>query len=183
MNENRRFTLPLRWKIIGLFTVWLMGIGQPACGASDNDPGIDTGVGSDANVGSDSVAPDSSTGDPDGGIAVDAVPDAGPDGGGSPIIGPAGQFTETLAVDGVNRTYQLHVLDSAVTEMADGPVPLLIAMHGAGDSGSNFIAATGLTGTAATNGFVLVGPEGFNAGWFVQTNEGWPQADGYSSSL
>jgi len=174
MNENRPAPHAPKWAALGLLSVLMIGVTHPACTTTKNDPGYDTGLGPDAYVDLDSSTPD-----PDGGVAVDAAPD----GGGSPDIGPAGQFTETLAVDGVTRTYQLYVPDSAVTDMADGPVPLLIALHGAGDSGSNFIAATGLTSSAAANGFVLVGPEGFNAGWFVQTDEGWPQADGYQTSL
>jgi polyhydroxybutyrate depolymerase len=67
--------------------------------------------------------------------------------------------------------------------MDTGPVPLLIGLHGAGDSGDNFIQATGLVALATANAFVVVGPYGYNAGWFVQQNEGWPGADGNSSSL
>ncbi|RLB66185.1 MAG: hypothetical protein DRI90_00010 [Deltaproteobacteria bacterium] len=100
-----------------------------------------------------------------------------------PIIGPAGQFNLQINVDGVSRSYVLNVPQSAVDTMASGPVPILFALHGAGDNASNFIAATGLTTTASDNGFVLVGPNGYNAGWFVQENEGWPGSDGHSSSL
>ncbi len=98
-------------------------------------------------------------------------------------IGPGGLFQRSVQVDGVNRIYQLYVPDSAVAAMASGPVPLLVALHGAGDNGENFIVATGLTGTADANAFVLVGPEGYNAGWFVQKQEGWTGSDGNETSL
>jgi poly(3-hydroxybutyrate) depolymerase len=75
------------------------------------------------------------------------------------------------------------VPESATQAMAAGPVPMVIGLHGAGDNGSNFIQATGLTSTADAMGFVMVGPEGYNSGWFVQSNEGWPGTDGYPSSL
>jgi predicted esterase len=100
-----------------------------------------------------------------------------------PAVGPAGQFTRTVNVDGVTRTYQLFVPQSAVDAMAKGPVPLLIAFHGAGDNGANFILATDLTGAASSNAFVLAGPNGYNAGWFVQYQEGWPGTDGHETSL
>ncbi|MBM4370484.1 MAG: hypothetical protein FJ098_02470 [Deltaproteobacteria bacterium] len=98
-------------------------------------------------------------------------------------MGPSGEFDETIDVDGTLRSWRVHVPESAVDAMAFGPVPLLIALHGAGDSGANFLAATGLKTTAAANGFVLVGPQGYNAGWFVKTQEGWPGTDGNGSSL
>jgi len=131
----------------------------------------------------------SDEGDGDG----DAGTDAGPDSGGDvdtdtsddppDELGPAGRFTETIDVDGVERTYVLYVPESAVDAMGEEPVPILFAFHGAGDTGDSFIAATGLEGTASNNAFVLVGPEGYNHGWFVQSDEGWPGADGYETSL
>jgi poly(3-hydroxybutyrate) depolymerase len=98
-------------------------------------------------------------------------------------IPEAGTFTESMTVDGVNRAYVVHIPASAVAAMSGGRVPFLIALHGAGDTGSNFIAATRLTNTADTNGFVVVGPDGYNRGWFVQDSEGWPATDGNSTSL
>jgi poly(3-hydroxybutyrate) depolymerase len=67
--------------------------------------------------------------------------------------------------------------------MAEGPVPVLVALHGAGDTGRNFIRATGLTGTADALGFVVVGPDAYRGGWYLQEDEGWPGADGSSMSL
>lgn len=94
-------------------------------------------------------------------------PDVAPDAGTAPVIGPPGQFTRNVVLEGVSRNFQLYVPQSAVNAMASGPAPLLVALHGAGDNGGNFIAATGLTGAADANAFVLAGPEGFNKGWFV----------------
>jgi len=102
----------------------------------------------------------------------------------SPVeIGPAGSFDESIEVDGISRSYTLFVPQSAVDAMAFEPVPLLFGLHGAGDTGANFIGATRLTDLAVDNAFVVVGPDGYNHGWFVQPNEGWPGADGESSSL
>ena len=121
----------------------------------------------------DSATGDDDTGDDD---------DVGDDDTGC-AIGPAGEFQEQMDVDGIYRSYILHVPDSATTAMQEGRVPVLIGLHGAGDSGSNFIHATQLTGTASSNGFIVLGPDGYNAGWFVQSNEGWPGSDGNPDSL
>ncbi|MFH1434504.1 MAG: PHB depolymerase family esterase, partial [Pseudomonadota bacterium] len=98
-------------------------------------------------------------------------------------IGPPGTFHKSQMVDGFSRAYVLHVADSAVAAMGAGPVPLLIGLHGAGDTGENFIFATRLTNTAEANNFVIAGPDGINRGWFIQAEEGWPGTDGNSSSL
>ena len=67
--------------------------------------------------------------------------------------------------------------------MAVGPTPVLVALHGAGDTGSNFIAATDLDDVARDNGLLLVAPDGYNKGWFVQNDEGWPRSHSDSSSF
>jgi poly(3-hydroxybutyrate) depolymerase len=138
------------------------------------------GAGCGSNGGDDDAGADSG---PDSG--GDADTDADTDTGDDPPdeIGPAGRFTTVIDVDGIERGYTLYVPESAVDAMSDGPVPVLFAFHGAGDNGSNFISATGLEGTADANAFVLFGPWGLNAGWFVEASEGWSGADGYETSL
>ena len=188
-----------------LLGLWLLcaaacgsGDGGPAAGApdaarrtgadagtTDSSPGFDTvsetGAGVDSYLDAHSAAevlPDM-TADAWVDPGFDTAPETGP-----PIsVGEPGQQKRTIKVDGVTRVFELYVPESAVDAMASAPVPLLIALHGAGDSGTNFIAATGLTSTAQDNSFVLAGPEGYNAGWFVQPQEGWPGTDGNESSL
>ena len=99
------------------------------------------------------------------------------------VIGPPGTFHKSEMVDGFSRAYVLYVPDSAVAAMGAGPVPLLIGLHGAGDTGENFIFATRLTNTAEANNFVIAGPDGINRAWFVQGEEGWPGSDGNDSSM
>jgi len=143
----------------------------------DPDVGADTTPDVEPDAGSDTVdAPDV-----EDSLVPDADVDVTPDG--VTELPTPGTHTESAVVDGVSRSWIMYVPVSAVTAMASGPVPLLIALHGAGDNGSNFIVATGLTATADANGFVVAGPNGYNAGWFVQTEEGWPGTDGYSSSM
>ena len=127
----------------------------------------------------------------DGGGGAEAPPSSGPpvassDGSGG-SGGAAGTFGKSTTVNGISRTYALHVPASAMTALAAGPVPLVIAFHGAGDTGSNFIAATGLSSTASGNGFIVVGADGYPGsggvrGWFLGASEGWPGTDGYSNS-
>ena len=141
----------------------LLAFGSPACvdedsSSNDNpDSGADSGSDTDTDTDSDTGPPDE--------------------------IGPAGTFDESIIVDGMNRQYQIHVPGSAIAAMNEGPVGLLIALHGAGDTANNFITAVGLRTTADSNGFVVIAPDGYNNGWFVQPNEGWPSTDGYDSSL
>ncbi|MCK9461181.1 MAG: hypothetical protein M0R80_16260 [Proteobacteria bacterium] len=149
--------------IILLSAAALACAGLAACGAGGDGAGADAGADTDSDA--DSGA-DTDTGDD--------PPDE---------IGPPGRSNEIIVVDGVERAYTLYVPESAVDAMADGPVPLLFGFHGAGDTGSNFVAATGLEATADANAFVLVGPWGFNAGWFVEAGEGWPGDDGNDTSL
>lgn len=122
---------------------------------------------------------DGSTTDPDGGSTAE-------DGGLGPI-GPAGDFAKNLTVDGVARSYQLYVPQSAVNAMQNGVVPMLVGLHGAGDTANNFITATLLEQTADQNAFVLLGPNAYNGGgggaWFLNGNEGWPGANGTTNSL
>jgi poly(3-hydroxybutyrate) depolymerase len=59
-------------------------------------------------------------------------------------------------VNGISRTYLLDVPSSALAAMEGGcGAPMLIALHGAGDTGANFIAGTQLDQTASERGFVL----------------------------
>ena len=99
-------------------------------------------------------------------------------------IGPEGLFEgETLTVDGVARTYVLHAPPSAVAAMTTGcGVALVIGLHGAGDTATNFLAATGLESTAAANGFVLAGPQALSGAWVLSPPQ-WTSPDGNPTSL
>lgn len=134
------------------------------------------GCGDDGSDGSGSAAPPSAP-----------PPPPPPPGGTGGSGGAAGTFAKATTVTGVARTYTLHVPASAMTALASGPVPLVVAFHGAGDTGSNFIAATGLTTTASSNGLILAGADAYpgnggSRGWFLSSGQGWPGTDGYSNS-
>lgn len=164
-----------------LFASLVAGCGAPggSAGATSHDPEQNEGGSSTtgAQGGSSNVGGSSSAG----------VGGAGGEGGTLSPIGPAGDFAEQVDVDGVARSYQLYVPESAVGSMQSGNVPILVALHGAGDTGDNFISATLLKSTADQNAFVLLGPDAYDGGgggaWFLHDNEGWPGAGGTNNSL
>ncbi|HEY1690798.1 MAG TPA: dienelactone hydrolase family protein [Polyangiaceae bacterium] len=105
---------------------------------------------------------------PDGGAgATDAASDAsgqtGPGDSAAPDVAPVeassaalspGTSTLSLTIAGVARSVLLHVPAHA------GPMPLVIALHGDGDTSTNFVSYEGLTGDADADGFVLAAPQG-----------------------
>jgi len=68
---------------------------------------------------------------------------------------------ESIAVDGVVRRFRL-VIPHAT---AQGPVPLVIAFHGMGDSSESMAAYSKLDGLAAEKGFLLVYPAAARSMW------------------
>lgn len=76
---------------------------------------------------------------------------------------PATVFpTEVLMVDGAERRYRL-----VVPEGVDGPtaLPLVLAFHGAGDTGEQMAEQTKLDRLASSQGFLLAYPEGRFQSW------------------
>jgi polyhydroxybutyrate depolymerase len=86
--------------------------------------------------------------------------------GGAPVraaVPATGQAVlGTLVVDGTTRTYHLYV----PSPLPNGPVPLLVALHGGLGSGPQFEQNTDFDGLAQANGFLVVYPDGtpFRAG-------------------
>lgn len=150
-----------------LYTVSLtLAVGLCGCGSNGNGAGTTMGT-----PGGDGGDPGMTMGMPDLGPAIDLAP---------PPIGPSGDFEQLPNVDGVDRRYLLTVPDSAVEAMKSGPVPLLIALHGAGDNADNFNAALRLFQTAAKHAFVLAVPDGYGNVWYSQS---WPGDDGQQTGL
>lgn len=92
----------------------------------------------------------------------DRSPGTGPDvASGSevrPAVAPTGELVD-LAIDtadGRTRTAHLYVPGS----LPDGPVPLLVALHGGTGSGLQFRENSGYDGLAEANGFLVVYPDG-----------------------
>lgn len=67
-----------------------------------------------------------------------------------------GTSTLTLQVAGRSRSVYLNV----PAAVANGPAPLVIALHGDGDTSRNFVTATGLVTDSNQEGFVLAAPQG-----------------------
>ncbi len=66
-----------------------------------------------------------------------------------------------IDVDGVERTYELHVPYS----LPDGPVPLVVALHPFTSQGRSMAYMTGFNVVAEREGFIVVYPNGLLRGW------------------
>ncbi len=74
----------------------------------------------------------------------------------------SGEDVQTIILhDGGNRVYDLHVPESVGTD----PVPLLIALHGAGDSGPGMKSAAGLDKESDRRGFMVAYPSATGVNW------------------
>jgi polyhydroxybutyrate depolymerase len=67
----------------------------------------------------------------------------------------AGTVERGVTVDGVTRTYRVHV-PAGLT----GPAPLVVVLHGGGGNGGQVEQQTRLTATADREGFVVAYPDG-----------------------
>jgi len=79
----------------------------------------------------------------------------------APTIQP-GDSQRTLTVDGLERSYLLHIppgLDSLQ------PAPVVFAFHGSTENAIYFQQYTGFNDTADKNSFILVYPNGVNRDW------------------
>jgi len=139
--------------------------------SNDDGGGVSSGGGGDGSSGSNSVpAPNDASG-----------------GGNQPCptgaIGKSGTFDESVTIDKVSRTYVLDVSDAAVAAMSKGcGAPLVIGLHGAGDTASNFLAYSQLPDSGSKHGFVVAGPDAYAHLWMVSTSDGWPSTDGHPTS-
>lgn len=70
--------------------------------------------------------------------------------------------TESLRVDGVTRTYNIHVPDIYTGSV---PVPMVIALHGGGGSSKKMANLTGFNAISDTYGFIVVYPNGIENRW------------------
>jgi len=68
-----------------------------------------------------------------------------------------GEHTRTLAIDGAERSYILHL-----PSQYDGhsPLPLLLAFHGGGGNARQLLKSNALAALADREGFILVAPNG-----------------------
>jgi predicted esterase len=87
----------------------------------------------------------------DGGAALDAGGATQPPGTLQP-----GTSTLTIITAGMTRSVYLHVPQAVLA----GPIPLVLALHGDGDTDTNFVATVGLTTDSDAEGFVLAAPQG-----------------------
>lgn len=72
------------------------------------------------------------------------------------------EYTGSLTVDGLVRTYLIHV-PSSYNETI--PAPLVIALHGGGGSAQRMANLTGFNSLSDEEGFIVVYPEGIENHW------------------
>jgi polyhydroxybutyrate depolymerase len=102
----------------------------------------------------DAVAPGSDSGSPTTDAGSDAASDAGSDAD-SATTRTAGTVTLSPTIDGTPRTIIVYV--PAGTE---GPVPLVLNMHGTASTAVAQEAASGMDATADANKFIVAYPQG-----------------------
>lgn len=83
-----------------------------------------------------------------------------------------------LRMDGVDRTYRLYTPPDVEHE---GPVPLVLALHGSGNSADSLVDSSELDEAASANGFIVAYPEAvgllWNGGFCCTSGRGDPAAD------
>lgn len=80
---------------------------------------------------------------------------------------------EVVTPDGRTRTYRLHVPEGAARAES---LPLLVALHGGGGSAGQYEQASGFAELAATDGVLVVFPDGYGRGE-VQLLRTWNAGD------
>lgn len=80
----------------------------------------------------------------------------------APIPERTEDFEAVLEVDGLLRSYQVHVPAGYTGEAGH---PLLLALHGSGFGAAGMRSTTGLDTTADRGGFLVAYPDGVNQGW------------------
>lgn len=102
----------------------------------------------------------------------------GQDSGTSPRLAEPAVVQRRLSVDGFDRTYRLYTPPDAQSE---GSVPLVLALHGAGNSVESFVSATELDKAASANQFIVAYPEAlglvWNSGFCCTSGRGNPAVD------
>ncbi|HTA39782.1 MAG TPA: hypothetical protein VK760_11925, partial [Candidatus Acidoferrales bacterium] len=76
-----------------------------------------------------------------------------------------GDAGESITVNGVSRTYVLHVPDGLI-----GPAPLVLSFHGHGGDGASQARLTGFDALSDRDRFIVAYPDGIDRAW----NDGRP---------
>jgi polyhydroxybutyrate depolymerase len=77
----------------------------------------------------------------------------------------ARDVSRTLTVDGLERSYLVHVPPAALARDRAQPLPVVIALHSGGGRARAFSSFTGFNKLADAEGFVVAYPEGIEGNW------------------
>lgn len=78
-----------------------------------------------------------------------------------------GSYTAYDDYYGLERTYRIYIPSAYADPERTEPLPLVIALHGAGDTHQNFELASGLSAYAEEIGFVVVYPQATEGYWNI----------------
>jgi predicted esterase len=160
-----------------------------ACGGSPSSASPHDGGGAEGSTGrtdrrdAGGSAPDHAGGDGAPRETSDATDGSAPGEAGGPSTLSPGQSTLTMTVAGHARTAILYVPTTATARSQ-----LAIALHGDGDTDSNFLATSGIEPLADADGTVLIVPQGIPRNVVVQLGGGMTQTipdvdwDAYNSA-
>jgi polyhydroxybutyrate depolymerase len=136
-----------------------------ACGTSDPE-GASLPI--EAGAAADSSAPGDATTPFDGGTGVHDAAAPPADAAPPPVTCPPagklvpGEVTQTLTMNGVARTYIVHVPPGYTGQTA---VPIVFDFHPLQVQATTWKVATGWSGVADKQGFILVWPQGVGDSW------------------
>lgn len=131
------------------------GQGGEGGGAQGGAGGMTQGSGGSATGGSGGVTGTSSTSSSSATSTTSTASTTSTGAGGGGTLTP-GTSTRTYPVAGQSRSVIVVVPQAAGSQK----VPLVIALHGNGDTASNFIQTSGLAGLADSRGFIVAAPQG-----------------------
>lgn len=73
---------------------------------------------------------------------------------------------DSIIVDGIERTYEIHVPASLSLYLSEKPdIALVLVLHGGGGTGKGMIKLTGFNDIADKNGFIVCYPDGISKRW------------------
>jgi polyhydroxybutyrate depolymerase len=139
-------------------TLLAVGLLAAGCGSTKSNDGS-SGVGDAATEIAPTTVPAPITATPTAVSTAPARPSSGCSSTSSGTAAPTTgvQENQTVTVDGVDRSYRLYVPPSAV---ATKPLPLVLNLHGLSSNVAQQVAVSQFEPLAATEGFVVVTPQG-----------------------
>lgn len=88
-----------------------------------------------------------------------------------------GSYTAFENFETIERSYRIYIPSAYADPERSEPIPLVIALHGAGDTHQNFEFASGLSAYAEQLGFIVIYPQATEGYWNVGQSDPLIQAN------